>query len=59
MEKSVGIGQVYSSNPHALLKKDAGRGGDTPGNLRRSTGCYQHGGDMLASKSGDGHLFYQ
>ena len=44
--------------PHLTgLKKTAGRGGGTPGNLRRSTGCRQHGGDVLNVISGDGHLF--
>jgi hypothetical protein len=36
-----------------LLKKIARRGGDTPGNLRRSTGCHQHGGDVLRDSSGE------
>jgi hypothetical protein len=40
-----------------LLKETAGRGGGTPGNLRRSTGCRQHGGDVLSATAGDGHLF--
>jgi len=39
------------------LKEITGRGGDTPGNLRRSTGCRQHGGDVLIVTAGDGHLF--
>ena len=32
---------------NTLVKKIAGRGGDTSGNLRRATRHPQHGGDVL------------